>query len=206
MGAEDGLAPVQRAQARVAIVGLGLMGGRLAAALMTGAGEGSPVCREVVGVARDAMTLALAQNLRFIHRGYTEMAAGVRGADVVILATPVRDILRRIGEIGPLLKPGCVLLDLGSTKRAICAAMEALPAHVQPVGGHPMCGKETSGLTVAEPGLFRERVFVLCALARTRPGRATWRGSWPRRWARARCCSNRPAMTGWRRPSATCPT
>jgi prephenate dehydrogenase len=58
-------------------------------------------------------------------------------------------------------------MDLGSTKRDIVAAMEDLPATVQPVGGHPMCGKALSGLDAAEPGLYQDAAFVLTPLART---------------------------------------
>jgi len=150
--------------AQVAVVGLGLMGGSLAAAL-----SAAHACRQVVGVARRPSTLATAQALRFIQHGFTALDEGVREADLVVLATPVRDILARLATIGPMLKPGCVLLDVGSTKRAICRAMEGLPPHVQPIGGHPMCGKETSGLTMAEPDLYRDRIFVLTPLERTAP-------------------------------------
>jgi len=155
---------VRLADAHVAIVGLGLMGGSLAAAL-----SARRACRRIVGIARRPSTLSTALALRIIHQGETNLAQGVREADLVVLATPVRDILARLAEIGPLLKPGCVLLDVGSTKRAICQAMESLPPHVQPVGGHPMCGKETSGLAMAEPDLYQDRVFVLSPLARTAP-------------------------------------
>ena len=150
--------------AQVTVVGLGLMGGSLAAALRS-----AESCRRVVGVARRPITLQTARSLRFIHEGTTDLREGVRGADVVVLATPVRDILDKIATIGPLLKDGCLLIDVGSTKRAICAAMESLPPHVQPIGGHPMCGKERSGLTMAEPGLYQDRVFVLAPLERTSP-------------------------------------
>ncbi len=149
-------------EARVAIVGLGLMGGSLAAALRAG-----NACHEVVGIARRQSSVTTARTLRFIHWGTTDLRAGVAEADVVVLCTPVRDILEKIGQIGPWLKPGCVLLDVGSTKAAICAAMSDLPGHVEPVGGHPMCGKESSGLTMAEPGLYRDKVFVLSPLERT---------------------------------------
>jgi len=154
--------PFTIAEAQVTIVGLGLMGGSLAAALST-----AGTCREVVGVARRRSTLATAQELRFIRKGTMDLQEGVRDADIVILATPVQDILARISNIGSMLKPGCMLMDIGSTKRAICQAMESLPTHVQPLGGHPMCGKETSGLTMAEPDLFRDKVFVLSPLPRT---------------------------------------
>jgi len=152
------------AESTVAIVGLGLMGGSLAAALSA---EGA--CRRIVGVARRHSTLSMAQDLRFIHQGASDVAQGVAEADIVILATPVRDVLAKIGAIGPLLKPGAVLMDVGSTKTEVCRAMAALPVHVQPLGGHPMCGKETSGLAMADRELYRGRVFVLCPLERTAP-------------------------------------
>ncbi|MHB0859276.1 MAG: prephenate dehydrogenase [Anaerolineae bacterium] len=159
--------PVRLAEANVTIVGLGLMGGSLAAAL-SGAGLGArPACREVVGVARRQSTLAMASDLRFIQRGTSDLAEGVREADVVVLATPVRDILAKLETIGPLLKPGCLVMDVGSTKQAVCEAMARLPEGVQPLGGHPMCGKESSGLTMAEPDLYRGKVFVLAPLERT---------------------------------------
>ena len=148
--------------AQVAVVGLGLMGGSLAAALST-----LGACREVVGVARRQSTLTTALDLRFIHEGTTDLQEGVAEADIVILATPVQDIIAKIGIIGPMLKPQCVLMDVGSTKQSVCQAMEALPGHVQPMGGHPMCGKETSGLAMADPALYRDQVFVLSPLTRT---------------------------------------
>jgi prephenate dehydrogenase len=87
----------------------------------------------------------------------------------LILAAPVRAILALLGDASRLPEPlrPVVVLDLGSTKRAIAAAMQALPPPYDPVGGHPMCGKEVSGLAHAEAGLFRDRVFVLTPLART---------------------------------------
>ncbi len=147
-------------EAQVAVVGLGLMGGSLAGAL-----RGK--CRSVVGVARRAETVTAALARGLIDRGTTNLAEGVGAADVVVLATPVRVILRQLDEIGPLLPPGCLLLDLGSTKARIVEAMERLPAHVQPLGGHPMCGKETSGVEAADPNLYRGRTFILTPLART---------------------------------------
>ena len=155
---------MQLSEARVAIVGLGLMGGSLAAAL-----RAHDACREVVGVARRESSLSTAITLRMIHRGTSDLRAGVADADLVILCTPVGDILAKLAQMGPWLKPGCVVLDVGSTKTAICQAMEHLPDGVQPVGGHPMCGKESSGLSMAEPTLYRDRVFVLAPLERTAP-------------------------------------
>ena len=135
------------ADARVAVVGLGLMGGSLAGAL-----RGK--CRAVVGL---------------IDWGTTDLAEGVRQTDVVVLATPVRVILHQLAEIGPLLPEGCLLMDLGSTKAQIVAEMARLPDHVQPLGAHPMCGKELSGIEAADPALYQGCTFILSPLLRTSP-------------------------------------
>jgi prephenate dehydrogenase len=147
-------------QAQVVVVGLGLMGGSLAGAL-----RGK--CRTVVGVARRAETIDAALSLGLVDRGTVNVAEGVSGADVVVLATPVRVIMRQMHELAPLLSPGCLLMDMGSTKAEIVAEMERLPEHVQALGGHPMCGKEVSGVEAADIGLYRDRTFILCPTPRT---------------------------------------
>jgi prephenate dehydrogenase len=152
--------------AQVTIIGLGLMGGSLAAALTRRA-----ACHRVVGVVRREETAQAALAGGMVHHATTSLGDGLREADLVVLATPVRTILSLLGEIGPLLPPGCVVMDVGSTKRKVVAAMDALPATVEPLGGHPLCGKETSGLEAAEPTLYEGRVFVLTPLPRT-SGRA----------------------------------
>jgi prephenate dehydrogenase len=146
--------------AQVSIVGLGLMGGSLAGAL-----RGR--CKSVVGVARRPETLEFALAHGLIDRGTSDSADALCQADVVILATPVRVIIRQLRQLAPLVPPGCLLLDLGSTKSDIVAEMARLPDHIQPLGGHPMCGKEVSGIEAADPGLFEERTFILTPLPRT---------------------------------------
>ncbi len=143
------------------VVGLGLMGGSLAAALSRAG------CNRVVGVARRQETLARALELGYISEGTLDLAEGVRQADIVILATPVRDIIIKIEHLGGMLKPEALVLDLGSTKVQICSALDHLPPQIQAVGGHPMCGKDSSGLEEADPELYRDKVFVLCPLERT---------------------------------------
>ena len=148
------------AETHVPIVGLGLMGGSLAGALR---GQ----CRTLTGVDIDAATIATAERRGFVDHATTDLTTGVREADLVILATPVRTILHFLGEIGPLLKPGVILMDLGSTKAQITAKMAALPEHVVPLGGHPMCGKEHAGIAASDPTLYRGATFILTPLART---------------------------------------
>ena len=147
-------------ESTVAVIGLGLMGGSLAGAL-----RGK--CRRVIGVARREETINQAVSHGLIDAGTTDLAAGVRSADIVVLATPVRVIMRQLAEIGSLLPEGCLLMDLGSTKKGIVAEMARLPRHVQPLGGHPMCGKERSGIEEADPGLYQDCTFILSPLPRT---------------------------------------
>jgi prephenate dehydrogenase len=145
---------------QITIVGMGLMGASLAGAL-----RGK--CRHAVGVARRAESIEIALVRGFIDKGTTDVAEGVRDADIVVLATPVRVIVEQMSELAPLLPEGCLLMDLGSTKGRIVAAMEQLPDHVQPLGGHPMCGKEKSGIEVADPALYNGCTFILSPLKRT---------------------------------------
>ncbi|MFW6115518.1 MAG: prephenate dehydrogenase [Chloroflexota bacterium] len=147
-------------ECRIAVVGMGLMGGSLAAAL-----QGK--CKTIVGVAQREETVSMAVGRGLIDLGTTSLANGVRKADVVVLATPVRVILEQIPRVGPLLPPGCLLMDLGSTKAEIIAEMARLPEGIQPLGGHPMCGKETSGLAAADPAIYQGATFILSPLPRT---------------------------------------
>ena len=150
----------QLADAQVAIVGLGLMGSSLAGAL-----RGR--CRAVIGVARRAETVEKALECGLIDRGTADVTSSVHEADIVVLATPVRVIMQQLADIGPLLPKGCLVMDLGSTKTQIVNEMARLPDHVQPLGGHPMCGREISGIKQADPALYRGCTFILTPLERT---------------------------------------
>ena len=145
-------------------MGLGLMGGSLAMALLE-----RSLCREVVGVARRTETVREAMARGIVHHATTDLAEGVAGADVIVLATPVRTILGQIDQLAAMSLDPCVLLDLGSTKNDVVAAMQKLPSHVQPVGIHPMCGKEMAGLAVAESTLYEGAPWVLVPIPRTSP-------------------------------------
>ncbi len=148
----------------VTVVGLGLMGASLCMDLKT-----QQLCREVRGVARRTQTVLDAFFAGAVDLVTNDLHTGILGADIVILSTPVRTIVSTLEEIGPRLWPGTLVMDMGSTKSDICAAMERLPAGVQPVGGHPMCGKETAGFESAECGLYRNAPWVLSPLPRTDP-------------------------------------
>jgi prephenate dehydrogenase len=113
--------------------------------------------------------LALAKQV--VDQADSDPARLLSQADLVILATPVPVIIDFIQKLPAFIQSSCVVLDLGSTKRDITRAMAALPERFDPIGGHPICGKEKSGLENADANLYREATFVATALERT-TGRA----------------------------------
>jgi prephenate dehydrogenase len=147
---------------RLAIIGLGLIGGSFALAARE-----RGLATEIVACDPRVDSLAEAIVRGIIEQGYSSAATAVKGADGVLLAAPVRTNLRLLREITPALAEGAFVMDLGSTKRDMVAAMAELPPHALAVGGHPMAGKEVSGLSAAEPGLFNGATFALCRTGRT---------------------------------------
>jgi prephenate dehydrogenase len=147
------------AECSVGIIGLGLMGGSIALAL-----QGA--CRSLSGYDVDPRTIAQALERGIIHRPIE-----LRGdeVDLLILAAPVSAILDWINRVPTVFSGKFHLLDLGSTKTQIVEQMHSLPDRISPLGGHPMCGKETSGLGVADGGLYRDCLFALTPLERTQP-------------------------------------
>jgi prephenate dehydrogenase len=138
---------------RLAIVGLGLMGGSLALAL-----RGR--CAALLGVDPDPAALDLARRMNLADALAPDPAELLPQADAIILAAPVNAILGLL-EALPDLHPGpALVLDLGSTKAAIVKAMQRLPERFDPLGGHPMCGKERGGLLQADAALFRGAAFA----------------------------------------------
>ncbi len=156
--------PKPLSDCRVTVIGLGLMGASLCMDLVR-----HKLCREVRGVTRSADGALIAFFADAVDQATTDLTTGVAGADIVILATPVRTIVDMLAEVGPILWPGTLIMDMGSTKSHICAAMQALPPGIQPIGGHPMTGKETAGFGAAEPDLYKDATWVLSPLARTGP-------------------------------------
>lgn len=127
------------------------------------------MCREVRGISRSSQTVARGIRNNVIDQGTTRLKSGVAGADIVVLAAPVRSAIRQIGEIGDSLKEGAIVVDVGSTSGLVAEALAKLPKHVQPISTHPMAGKETSGFDSAESGLFANAIWVLTPLPRTSP-------------------------------------
>jgi prephenate dehydrogenase len=147
----------------LAVVGLGLMGGSLAMALRERA-------TTITGIEPNAESRRFALEKGIVDEATDDLRTGVAEADTVILAAPVRLIETMIeNRIGSYLRSNTLLIDIGSTKRDICESMGKLPVGIHAIGGHPMTGKETSGIQDSEGTLFRGRPFVLCPTRRTTP-------------------------------------
>jgi prephenate dehydrogenase len=139
------------------------MGGSLALALRQ-------VAEHIVGVDANPATREYALQHKIVHEATDDLREGVSQADLVILAAPVTviaDMLRR--RIGSYLRSNTLLIDIGSTKQDICEAMANLPIGIHAVGGHPMTGKEHSGITACDATLYQGCPFVLCPTRRTTP-------------------------------------
>lgn len=145
----------------IAIVGVGLMGGSLALALRANA-----VCRRLIAITSNPATREKLVARHIADEVSTDLSH-LATADVIVLAAPVCAIIATLPRVGEIARAGSLVLDLGSTKREIVRAMESLPAHVNAIGAHPMCGKDTAGFDAADAELYRGAVFVLTPLART---------------------------------------
>ena len=143
---------------RIVIIGVGLIGGSLGLALR----RAYPENLEIIGVDTDQAGLDAAVLAGAVDRGEMSSAAGVAAADFVFLCTPVLQIPDLVAKIRPHLKPGAILTDVGSTKDLLRAKITALlPPDVCYIGGHPMAGREKSGIAAATESLFRDKLYIL---------------------------------------------
>jgi len=144
---------------RITIVGLGLIGGSWGLALEKRGGA----VRRVGCDKPDILDSALAAGV--IDEGSPDVATAVRDADLVILATPVGSILDLLPQLKSAASPRALITDVGSTKRLICQrAREILGDAPLFLGGHPLAGKERSGLENADAALLEGARYVLTPL------------------------------------------
>ncbi len=148
---------------KVTIIGVGLIGGSLAKILKTTGLAGT-----IMGAGRSRETLELAQRIGVIDCIGQSSADAVHGADLVILASPVGTFEMAIREVGPHLKKGSILTDVGSVKGKLVRKIEnLLPAGVHYVPGHPIAGKEKFGVSEASETLFRGAKCILTPTQKT---------------------------------------
>lgn len=143
---------------RIAIIGLGLIGGSIGLALKAAGLRDI----EIAGVARSKQTAQKARKAGAIDVEARSAADAVHGARFVIVAAPLMTTREVFAEIAPALTEVATVTDAGSSKMLVARwAKELLPAHASFVGGHPMAGKERQGIDAADADLFRGKPWVI---------------------------------------------
>jgi prephenate dehydrogenase len=143
---------------RIAIIGLGLIGGSMGLALK----RAEPVDTEVVGYDKDVDVGVRALKAGAIQTLARSLEEAVRDSNLLVVATPIISARKVLEDMAPYLKPGAVVTDTLSTKTQVLRwARQSLPAGVSFVGGHPMAGKESSGVQAAEESLFDGRPYCI---------------------------------------------
>lgn len=151
---------------RVAIIGVGLMGGSFGLAI-----NHRNIVSEVIGYDNDKENIAMALSAGAIHWAADTCAEAVKGADLVVLATPVLTTETLLRQLALHIDKNTVVTDVGSTKVGITSlAEEILPEGVHFVGGHPMAGSEVAGMGGAHPYLFENAYYLLTPTVNTHRG------------------------------------
>lgn len=142
----------------IAIVGIGLIGGSLGLALKAKLQDEI----YIAGVDNSAETLKLAVERGAVDLATDDVREAVAQADIVFFSTPVLQIVPMVEKIMPFLKKGCIITDTGSTKQYIWQQLQKiLPDDIYYIAGHPMAGKERSGIAAADAGLFQHKCYVI---------------------------------------------
>jgi cyclohexadieny/prephenate dehydrogenase len=142
---------------KVALIGLGLIASSMAHAMRAGG-----LARQIAGHAKTAESRDVALALGFCDTVHATAAEAVAGADLVVLAVPVGAMGAIAAEIGPHLKPGATVTDVGSVKQAVIAAVAPhMPEGVHFIAGHPIAGTEHSGPRSGFASLFQNRWWLL---------------------------------------------
>jgi len=143
---------------RLAVVGVGLLGGSVAKAA-----RAHGLAAEIVGIGRDAARLEAARRDGVLDRVTTDLAAGVKDAELLVLAPPVGVIAAMLEDVARVCGPETIVTDVGSAKAAIVRTAERLGRRypLRFVGSHPMAGSEKSGYGEARADLFRGATVVV---------------------------------------------
>ena len=154
---------------RLAIVGVGLLGGSVAKAA-----RAHGLARTIIGVGRERGRMADALRDGALDEATTDLATGLSGADLVVLAAPVLVIERLLEPVSAIVGSEALVTDVGSTKSSITRMADTLAA-ARPfafVGSHPMAGSERAGYAVARVDLFQGATVIVTPTNGT-PSRAT---------------------------------
>ena len=143
---------------KLAIIGVGLIGGSLGLCLKDKLGDKI----FITGLCRSETSMQLAMKLGAVDLATSDLKKVVEDADIVFLSPPVLQIVPMVKKILPYLKSGAILTDAGSTKKFISQELEKiLPQDIFYIPGHPMTGREKSGVEAASKNLFQNKAYVI---------------------------------------------
>lgn len=147
----------------IAIIGVGLIGGSLGMAARE-----RGLVKHVIGIGRNETRLERAKQLQAIDEYTLDRQSGVEDADLVVICTPVGEIVPAVRDISSSLKPGAIVTDVGSTKTEVVLGAEAeMPDNAHFVGGHPMAGSDATGVVAGRADLFEGAAYVITPTERT---------------------------------------
>lgn len=149
---------------KVAILGVGLLGGSLGHAL-----KRRGLARQVIGFVRRQASVPECERLGAVDRATLDLSDAVRDADLVVLCTPLAQMRPLAEQLLPALKPGAIVTDVGSVKASVVRELEPLLARAggRFVGSHPLAGAEKTGVAWARADLFEGAVCVVTPTPRT---------------------------------------
>lgn len=148
---------------KICIIGTGLIGASLALAL-----KRSGYIGEISGCARTRQTADRAIELGVVDSATTDCVAAVQGADMVVLAVPMKGMLPVLEQIAPHIDPGTIITDGGSVKSSFVEdARSTLGSLTRVVPGHPIAGKEFSGVDAGDASLYNGQLVILTPLPET---------------------------------------
>lgn len=151
---------------KIAIIGVGLIGGSIGLAV-----KKNKLAEVVIGIGRRKISLDAAKKRRAVDKTTLDIKSGVKDADLVILAVPVDKIIT-LGKIAlRFMKPGSILIDIGSVKKDIVSSLgKARTSSVDFIGVHPMAGSEKSGVAEARADLFKNTPCIITSSKTASPG------------------------------------
>ena len=142
----------------LAIIGVGLIGGSLGLCLKEKLGDEI----FITGLCRTEKSMRRAFELGAVDFASSDVEKVVGDAEIIFLSPPVLQIIPEVKKILPYLKPGTIITDAGSTKKFIWQEMKKiLPPDIYYIAGHPMTGREKSGVTAAKKDLFKNKAYVI---------------------------------------------
>ena len=146
------------ARLNLAIIGVGLIGGSLGLCLKDKMGDDI----YITGQCRTQKSMDLAMEMGAIDFASSDIEEVVKNADVIFLSTPVLQMVPMVEKMLPYLKSGAIITDAGSTKQFIWKNLQKiLPPDIYYVAGHPMTGREMSGVAAAKKDLFENKCYVI---------------------------------------------